>query len=131
MPLVPVRDDGAAPSPHPEVAYAGNPDRHHQPLLALFCSRACPGSVILRANDLAVALPDEFQTPMECELPPEQQHVQQPVAIAETRSPTEGVAAGRASGRTGFRGAMDSVRYCAAQIECNANGRGARYGSDT
>lgn len=48
------------------------PDR---PLLALFCSRRCPGSVILRAYDLAVALRDAgvaviggFQTPMEREM---------------------------------------------------------------
>lgn len=44
-------------------------------MLALFCSRACPGSLILRACDLAVALRDArvpviggFQTPVEREM---------------------------------------------------------------
>lgn len=44
-------------------------------MLALFCSRACPGSLILRAYDLAVALRDArvpviggFQTPVEREM---------------------------------------------------------------
>jgi hypothetical protein len=44
-------------------------------MLALFCSRACPGNLILRAYDLAVALRDArvpviggFQTPVEREL---------------------------------------------------------------
>jgi predicted Rossmann fold nucleotide-binding protein DprA/Smf involved in DNA uptake len=63
-----------------------------QPLLALFCSRACPGSVILRAYDLAVALRDAgvpviggYQTPLERELLAVLLRGRQPVVIVEAR----------------------------------------------
>lgn len=69
------------------------PDRS-QPLLALFCSRACPGSVILRAYDLAVALREAgvaviggFQTPMEREMLTVLLRGQQPVVLIDARGP--------------------------------------------
>ena len=42
--------DGAANWP---LALLGNPDLLGRPLLALFCSRRCPGSVILKTYDAA------------------------------------------------------------------------------
>ncbi len=59
----------------PPTLYAiGNMKILSQPLTALFCSNQCPGSVILRALDLAAKLRDEnravisgFHTPVEKE----------------------------------------------------------------
>ena len=62
-------------------------------LLALFCSRKCPGSVILRAYDLAVALRDSglpvicgFQTPMEREMLAVLLRGTQPVVVVDARN---------------------------------------------
>jgi hypothetical protein len=62
-------------------------------LLALFCSRKCPGSVILRAYDLAVALRDAavpviggFQTPMEREMLAVLLRGTQPVTVVDARN---------------------------------------------
>lgn len=62
------------------------------PLLALFCSRRCPGNVILRAYDLAVALRDSvvpviggFHTPVEKELLRVLLRGSAPVVIVEAR----------------------------------------------
>lgn len=62
-------------------------------LLALFCSRKCPGSVILRAYDLAVALRDAaipviggFQTPMEREMLAVLLRGAQPVVVVDARN---------------------------------------------
>ncbi len=62
-------------------------------LLALFCSRKCPGSVILRAYDLAVALRDAgvpviggFQTPMEREMLAALLRGTQPVIVIDARN---------------------------------------------
>ncbi len=64
------------------------------PLLALFCSRSCPGSVILRAYDLAVALRGAgvaviggFQTPMEREMLTVLLRGRQPVVVVDARGP--------------------------------------------
>lgn len=46
---------GRKPSP-PPVAVAGNVDIWRKEKLAIFCSGRCPGSLILRAHDLAQAL---------------------------------------------------------------------------
>lgn len=62
-------------------------------LLALVCSRKCPGSVILRAYDLAVALRDAgvpiiggFQTPMEREMLAVLLRGTQPVVVVDARN---------------------------------------------
>jgi predicted Rossmann fold nucleotide-binding protein DprA/Smf involved in DNA uptake len=61
--------------------------------LALFCSRRCPGSIILRAHDLAVALRDVgvpviggFQTPMEREMLAVLLRGSQPVVVVDARN---------------------------------------------
>ena len=62
-----------APLP-PETAHVGNLRLLDEPLTALFCSRRCPGDLILKTYDLARAMRDAgvpvvggFQTPMEQE----------------------------------------------------------------
>jgi hypothetical protein len=69
-----------------------NHDLLDLPLTALFCSRKCPGNVILRAYDLAVGLRDAgvpviggFHTPMERELLAVLLRGTQPVVIVEAR----------------------------------------------
>ncbi len=56
----------------PPTASRGNPGLLHDPLIALFCSSRCPGDLILKAYDAAVALRDAditviggFHTPIE------------------------------------------------------------------
>ena len=58
----------------PQTKHKGNLRLLDEPLTALFCSRRCPGDVILKAYDLARAMRDAgvpviggFQTPMEKE----------------------------------------------------------------
>ena len=58
----------------PETAYLGNLRLLDEPLTALFCSNRCPGDLILKTYDLAIAMRDAgvpviggFQTPMERE----------------------------------------------------------------
>src|SRR5574341_2356159 len=64
-----------------------------QPLLGLFCSTRCPGEVILRTYDLAIALREAnipviggFHTPMEKECLEVLLRGQQPVVICPARS---------------------------------------------
>lgn len=73
-------------------AYIGNLALLDGPLLALFCSRRCPGNVILRAYDLAVALRDAgvpviggFHTPVERELLRVLLRGSAPIVIVEAR----------------------------------------------
>ena len=56
----------------PPTASRGNPGLLHDPLIALFCSSRCPGELILKAYDAAVALRNAgitviggFHTPIE------------------------------------------------------------------
>ena len=60
--------------PLSKLWFIGNPDILKRPLVGLFCSIRCPGSVILRTYDLARALRDAgvpviggFHSPMEKE----------------------------------------------------------------
>ena len=64
----------AAPSLPPGIAHRGNLQLLEEPLTALFCSKQCPGDLILKTYDLARAMRDAgmpviggFQTPMERE----------------------------------------------------------------
>ena len=58
----------------PKVKSKGNLNLLDEPLMALFCSNRCPGDLILKTYDLAMAMRDAgvpviggFQTPMERE----------------------------------------------------------------
>ena len=57
---------------HSPITSRGNPSLLDQPLAALFCSKRCPGDLILQAYDAAQALRDAavpliggFHTPIE------------------------------------------------------------------
>jgi hypothetical protein len=81
---------GAADGP---LALLGNPDLLGRPLLALFCSRRCPGSVILKTYDAAkalraagIAVIGGFQTPVERDCLAILLRGEQPVVICPARS---------------------------------------------
>ena len=82
--------DGAA---NGSLALLGNPDLLGRPLLALFCSRRCPGSVILKTYDAAkalraagIAVIGGFQTPVERDCLAILLRGDQPVVICPARS---------------------------------------------
>lgn len=95
----------------PQLAAIGDLGILARPLLAFFCSRKCPGALILRVYDLAVALRDRgvvvvggFQTPMEREALTVLLRGGQPIVVCPNRAidgyavPAEwreGVAGGR------------------------------------
>lgn len=74
------------------LAAAGNLDLLRTPALALFCSTRCPGSLILRVHDLAIALREAavpavggFHTPLERECLRFLLRGRQPVIICPAR----------------------------------------------
>lgn len=82
---------------HPDgnvtITAIGDPAILHSPLLALLCSTRCPGRLILRTYDLAVALRDAavavaggFHTPMEKECLALLLRGAQPVVVCPARS---------------------------------------------
>jgi len=100
--------DGAA---NGSLALLGNPDLLGRPLLALFCSRRCPGSVILKTYDLVRALREAgvavvggFHTPVERDCLAILLRGDQPVVICPARGLagmrlSEAVRAGMRAGR--------------------------------
>ncbi len=77
----------------PALAVAGEPQLLRRPLVALLCSRRCPGELILKTYDLARRLRDEgvavvsgFHTPMEKEALHFLLKGRQPIVIAPARS---------------------------------------------
>jgi predicted Rossmann fold nucleotide-binding protein DprA/Smf involved in DNA uptake len=75
------------------ITAIGDPAIMRSPLLALFCSARCPGRLILRTYDLAVALRDAgvavvsgFHTPMEKECLALLLRGTQPVVVCPARS---------------------------------------------
>ena len=80
-------------APVPRVWAIGNLDILTVPLLGFFCSTRCPGNVILRTYDLALALREAgvpiiggFHSPMEQECLDVLLRGQQPVVICPARS---------------------------------------------
>ena len=78
--------------PRHDFTAIGNDALLERPLLALFCSRRCPGGLILRAYDLARALRDAgvpvvsgFQTPIERECLALLLRGEQPVVVCPAR----------------------------------------------
>ena len=76
----------------PETAHWGNPRLLEEPLTALFCSKRCPGDLILKTYDLARAMRDAgvpviggFQTPMEKECLRLLLRGRQPVVVCPAR----------------------------------------------
>ena len=83
---------GRAASLPPETAHRGNLRLLDEPLTALFCSRRCPGDLILKTYDYARALREAgtaviggFQTPMERECLRLLLRGRQPVAVCPAR----------------------------------------------
>lgn len=79
--------------PCPQLWALGNLDILTMPLLGFFCATRCPGNVILRTYDLAIALREAgvpviggFHTPMEKEGLEVLLRGQQPVVICPARS---------------------------------------------
>src|SRR5215510_10259040 len=79
---------GTLLAPCPQIWALGNLDILTMPLLGFFCATRCPGSVILRTYDLAIALREAgipviggFHTPMEKECLEVLLRGQQPVVI--------------------------------------------------
>src|SRR5262245_20520843 len=77
----------------PQLWALGNLDILTMPLLGFFCTTRCPGSIILRTYDLALALREAgvpviggFNTPMEKECLEVLLRGQQPVVICPARS---------------------------------------------
>ena len=52
----PALRSGTLLAPCPQISALGNLDILTKPLLGFFCATRCPGSVILRTYDLALAL---------------------------------------------------------------------------
>ena len=84
---------GTLLAPCPQIWALGNLDILTMPLLGFFCATRCPGSVILRTYDLALALREAgvpviggFHTPMEKECLEVLLRGQQPVVICPARS---------------------------------------------
>ena len=103
----------ASPLP-PETAHVGNLRLLDEPLTALFCSRRCPGDLILKTYDLARAMRDAgvpvvggFQTPMEQECLRLLLRGGQPVVVCPARG-VEGMRVPRE-----WRAALDDGRMLA------------------
>jgi predicted Rossmann fold nucleotide-binding protein DprA/Smf involved in DNA uptake len=84
---------GTLLAPCSQIWALGNLDILPMPLLGFFCATRCPGSVILRTYDLALALREAgvpviggFHTPMEKECLEVLLRGQQPVVICPARS---------------------------------------------
>ena len=84
---------GALLAPCSQIWALGNLDILTMPLLGFFCATRCPGNVILRTYDLALALRDAgipviggFHTPMEKECLEVLLRGQQPVVICPARN---------------------------------------------
>ena len=82
----------AAASLPPETAHRGSLSLLEEPLTALFCSKRCPGDLILKTYDLARAMRDAwvpviggFQTPMEKECLRLLLRGRQPVVVCPAR----------------------------------------------
>jgi predicted Rossmann fold nucleotide-binding protein DprA/Smf involved in DNA uptake len=89
----PALRSGTLLAPCPQLWALGNLDILTRPLLGLFCATRCPGSVILRTYDLALALREAgvpviggFHTPMEKECLEVLLRGQQPVVICPART---------------------------------------------
>src|SRR5215468_11425160 len=89
----PVLRSGTLLAPCPQIWAIGNIDILAMPLLGFFCATRCPGNVILRTYDLALALREAgvpviggFHTPMEKECLEVLLRGQQPVVICPARS---------------------------------------------
>jgi predicted Rossmann fold nucleotide-binding protein DprA/Smf involved in DNA uptake len=89
----PALRSGTLLAPYPQIWALGNLDILTIPLLGFFCATRCPGSVILRTYDLALALREAgvpviggFHTPMEQECLEVLLRGQQPVAICPART---------------------------------------------
>ena len=85
--------NGTLLAPCPQIWALGNLDILTMPLLGFFCATRCPGSVILRTYDLALALRESgvpviggFHTPMEKECLEVLLRGQQPVVICPARN---------------------------------------------
>jgi predicted Rossmann fold nucleotide-binding protein DprA/Smf involved in DNA uptake len=85
--------NGALLAPPPRLWAIGNVELLTVPLLGFFCSTRCPGTVILRTYDLALALREAgvpiiggFHSPMEQECLDVLLRGQQPVVICPARS---------------------------------------------
>ena len=88
-----VLQSGPLLAPCHQIWVLGNLDILTTPLLGFFCATRCPGSVILRTYDLALALREAdipviggFHTPMEKECLEVLLRGQQPVVICPARS---------------------------------------------
>jgi len=84
---------GTLLAPCPQIWALGNLDILTRPLLGFFCATHCPGNVILRTYDLALALREVgvpviggFHTPMEKECLEVLLRGQQPVVICPARN---------------------------------------------
>jgi predicted Rossmann fold nucleotide-binding protein DprA/Smf involved in DNA uptake len=84
---------GTLLAPCPQLWALGNLDLLTMPLLGFFCATRCPGNIILRTYDLALALREAsvpviggFHTPMEKESLEVLLRGQQPVVICPARS---------------------------------------------
>jgi predicted Rossmann fold nucleotide-binding protein DprA/Smf involved in DNA uptake len=84
---------GTLLAPCPQIWALGNLDILTKPLLGFFCATRCPGNVILRTYDLALALREAgvpviggFHTPMEKECLEVLLRGQQPVVICPARN---------------------------------------------
>ena len=89
----PALQSGTLLAPCPQIGALGNLDILTKPLLGFFCATRCPGSVILRTYDLALALREAgvpviggFHTPMEKECLEVLLRGQQPVVICPART---------------------------------------------
>jgi predicted Rossmann fold nucleotide-binding protein DprA/Smf involved in DNA uptake len=89
----PALQSGTLLAPCAQIWTLGNLDILTRPLLGFFCATRCPGSVILRTYDLALALREAgvpviggFHTPMEKECLEVLLRGQQPVVICPARA---------------------------------------------
>jgi predicted Rossmann fold nucleotide-binding protein DprA/Smf involved in DNA uptake len=89
----PALRSGTLLAPYPQIWALGNLDILTIPLLGFFCATRCPGSVILRTYDLALALREAgvpviggFHTPMEQACLEVLLRGQQPVVICPARN---------------------------------------------
>jgi predicted Rossmann fold nucleotide-binding protein DprA/Smf involved in DNA uptake len=89
----PALRSGTLLAPCPQLWALGNLDILTMPLLGFFCAIRCPGNIILRTYDLALALREAgvpviggFHTPMEKECLEVLLRGQQPVVICPARS---------------------------------------------
>src|SRR5919109_5384961 len=89
----PALQSGTLLAPCPQIWALGNLDILTRPLLGFFCATRCPGNVILRTYDLALALREAgvpiiggFHSPMEQECLDILLRGQQPIVICPARS---------------------------------------------